>query len=343
MSRRPAFDELAIARLAQQQDQVVTRAQLAGVKVDRHHIAHRSDSGRWQTVGPHVVVLHTGPLSQSQRWWVATLHSGPRSALAGLTAATAEGVSGFASPVMHTVVPHGVYAPDLDHPLATVRTRQSRSLHAAWIHPVKRPARQRLPPALVTGAEASSSDDRARLVILSGVQQGLVRPTDLRSVMDQIARLTRRRLIVEAVADAQGGAHSLPERTWSRLTRSYGLPEPTRQQKIRRATGAWYLDCDFDEWLVTVEINGSQHELWEHRERDHHRRNVLGIGGRLVITLSSHGVRHAGEECLVIVAAGLLSRGWQPRPAVHDRLREAAERTAIDLTTGDRIGPARSA
>ncbi len=94
---------------------------------------------------------------------------------------------------------------------------------------------------------------------------------------------------------------------------------------------------------MTVEINGSQHELWEHGERDDHRRNVLGISGRLVITLSSHGVRHAGEDCLVSVAAALLSRGWQPGPAVHDRLRGAAERKGIDLRTGDRARPARSA
>ncbi|MBA2768072.1 MAG: hypothetical protein H0U35_02860 [Sporichthyaceae bacterium] len=343
MSRPPAFDELAIARLAQEQDQVVSRTQLAGLDVARHHIGHRADSGRWQPIGPRVVVLHTGLLNERQRWWVATLHSGPRSALAGLTAATAEGLSGFASPVLHTVVPHGVYAPELDHSLVTVRPRQSRLLTPDRVHPAKRPPRLRLPPALVTGAEACSSDERARLVILSGIQQRLVRPADLRDVLDQIERLARRGLIIEAVNDAEGGAHSLPERTWSLLCRTHGLPAPTRQQKIQRSTGTWYLDSDFEEWLVTVEVNGSQHELWERGERDDHRRNVLGISGRLVITLSSHGVRHAGELCVVTVAAALLSRGWQPGSAVYDRLRAAAIRTGIDLVTGDRLGSARSA
>lgn len=335
MSKPARFDEIAVVRLGQTQEMVLSRRQLSELSVDRHHIGHRVSGGRWQTIGPRVVVLHSGVLTDRQRLWVATLHSGPDSALAGLTAAAAEGLTGFDSPTLHTLVPHGSYAADLVHPVVRVRVRQSRTVVESSVHPVRLPRRQRLAPALVTAADGAARPDRARLIILSAVQQRLVRPDDLTVALRAHRRLARRGLLIETIDDAAGGAHSLPERSWSRLRRTYGLPPPTAQRAIRRRSGTWYLDSDFLDWLVSVEVNGSQHELWVCGERDDHRRNVLGIGGRLVITLSSYGVRHEGEMCAVTVAAALLSRGWEPSPAVRRGLTTAADRVGMDLTTAD--------
>jgi very-short-patch-repair endonuclease len=129
--------------------------------------------------------------------------------------------------------------------------------------------------------------------------------------------------------------HSLPERQWTRSLRRFDLPEPVRQQPVRRADGTWYLDGDFQPWDVGVEINGTQHHLVGATGRDDHRRNVLGTGGRLVITLESHRVRHRGGTAVVATAAALLSRGWLPTRQVRQRLEALAAQEGMCLLTGD--------
>lgn len=57
MSRPGQYDEVGLARLSADQDQVVSRDQLAYLGFDRHHVAHRVRSGRWQVAAGRVVVL----------------------------------------------------------------------------------------------------------------------------------------------------------------------------------------------------------------------------------------------------------------------------------------------
>ena len=313
---------------------MLDRRSLGALGVTSHQIAHRAATGRWQVIGPFVVVLGTGELSERQRQWAAVLHSGPGAALRGLSAATAGGLEGFASRVLHTVVSHGRYAVDLSAPALQVRVRQSRCLDPAALHPVALPPRQRLPVALVDAAADAVSPERARLLLMSGVQQRLIRPADLRATLDELLRVRNRGVQLEAVGDAEGGIHSLSEREWSRGIRRAGLPVPTHQRAVRRANGTWYLDASFDAWLVSVEVNGTQHAELTRSERDDHRRNVLGTAGRLVLAVSSHAVRHTDIPVLA-TAAALLARGWRPPVRVRDHLERQAAAAGFDLVTGD--------
>jgi hypothetical protein len=329
--------EAGLAELRASQDQVLSRAQLAELGFDRHAVAHRVATHRWRAVGSRVVVLATGELTWRQRMWVAVLHAGPASALADLTGAQAEGLTGFESSTLHVVVPHGSDGTDLVDRRAgvTVRVRQSRRLDEARVHPAHMPRRLRLPEAIVGAAAAAPSDDRARLLLVAPVQQRLLVPHDLRDAIDDRIRVRRRNLMLECVDDIEGGAHSLPEADWTRAIRRYRLPEPTRQRKVQRADGTWYLDADFEEFLVGVEINGSQHLVAGALVLDDHRRNVLGTGGRLVITIASRVVRHRRGQAVVATAAALLSRGWSPEPHVLARLETLARAEQMDLRTGD--------
>lgn len=191
--RHGMLDEARLAELTGEQDRVVSRDQLAFLGADRHVVAHRVASGRWTAVGPRVVLLCTGTPTFRQRLWVATLHSGPRSALAGLTAAEADGLHGFATSALHTVVPHGSDAADLVDPTVgvTVRVHQSRRLADRLVHPVRVPRRLLLPEALVDSASGALSDDRARLLLIAAVQQRLLRAADLRDVVSRRPRLPR--------------------------------------------------------------------------------------------------------------------------------------------------------
>lgn len=335
--RKGRLDEGTLEQLALAQDGVVSRDQLAFLGADRHAVSSRVRSRRWQPVGPRVVVLTTGELTFRQRLWIAVLHSGPGSALAGLTAAEAGGLRGFASSTLHTVVPHGADATDLRDPRTGVRVRvsQSRAFSEGLVHPARAPRRLLLPQAIVDAAGEAPSSDRARLLVIASVQQRLLVASDLRTVVRDRRRLRLRTVIAEAIDDVEGGVHSLPERSWSRAIRRHGLPEPSRQARVQRADGRWYLDADFQPWGVGVEINGTQHLLVRQAHWDDHRRNVLGTGGRLMITIGSHTVRHQPGVAVVATAAALLSRGWQPAEEVHRHLVALADEVGMDLSTGD--------
>jgi len=170
MPRRLEIDEEAAARLAglrAGQDQVLSRTQLAELGFDRHAVAHRVETDRWRAVGRRVVVLATGELTFRQRIWVAVLHAGPASALADLTAAQADGLTGFESSTLHAVVPHGTDGSDLVDRRAgvTVRVRQSRRLTESLMHPTRTPRRLRLPEAVVGAAAAASIWSSKRLTM----------------------------------------------------------------------------------------------------------------------------------------------------------------------------------
>ena len=338
MPRAPRYlDQRSIEQLAAAQDGVLSRDQLAHRGAGRDYVAHRVTTRRWTAVGSRVVVLGAGTLTRRQQLWVATLHAGPESALAGLTALEAGGLTGFETSVLHVLVPHGCNSTDLDSTGTgvRVRVRQSRRLAPALLQPNRQPARLRLPEALVDAASQAPSLDRTRLLVIAAVQQRLVRPDHLRAVVRERPRLRRRPVIMEAIGDAEGGVHSLPERAWSLGLRRYGLPQPVRQQRVRRADGSWYLDADFQPWGVGVEINGVQHLLVATAAAEEHRRNVLGIGGRLMLTLASHTVRHRIGVAVVATAAALFARGWCPDDQTRRRLEALAAAEGMSLLTGD--------
>ena len=309
--------------LAEQQHEVVTRAQLAALHLGHEAVRSRTAQGIWRALGPRVVVLHTGTLSRQQKEWVGVLHSGPGSALARATAATAAGLRGFEEPDVHVAVEHGREVSDLVHPLVTVRIHQTRR-PAAELALAREPVRHSIARAVVEMASAAATDNRCRAVLAAVVQQRLVRPDHLRDVIRTRPTMPRRRLVSETIEDVAGGAHSLPELDYARALRRAGLPQPTRQRVVRRRGGVWYLDNDFDEWAVTIEINGMQHHELLAREADDARRSSLQVRGRLVVDISSYAVRHRERVAVLRTAEALLGRGWPP----GDRARRVLARYA---------------
>ena len=316
-------------RLARRQADVVSRAQLAALGVDRHMVSRREASRVWRPLGPRVVVLHRGVLTREQRWWVGVLHGDLRElagaerspelpvvALTGLSAAEAGGLAGFETRVVHIAVEHGREVDDLDDPAVRVVVHQTRHLERSEVHPTLRPARLRLPRAVVESASnvAIERPGRARAIIAAAVQQRLVRPQDLRAFASQRRTLPGRRLVLETINDAAGGSHSLPELDFLRGLRAAGLPEPVRQRKLQHADGTWYLDNDFTDYLVTVEVNGMQHYEQLLREADDVQRAVLQISGRIVVDLSSYAVRHQRHQSMLLIAETLMAHGWRPSP-----------------------------
>jgi hypothetical protein len=270
-----------------------------------------------------VVVLHSGQLTRPQQRWVGVLHAGPGAVLTLATAAEAGGLVGFEADEVHVAVQHGRELDDLVDSAVTVRVHQTRHV-TSDVAPLRQPARQKLARAVVELASSASTENRTRALIAAAVQQRLVRPDHLREFIASRPTLPKRRLIRETVGDVAGGAQSLPELDYSRALRRVGLPQPVRQRKVRRQNGVWYLDNDFDEWSVTVEVNGSQHYGLLASEADGVRRTVLQLHGRIVVDVSSYVVRHRVGLAMLATAGALMAHGYRPSARTRARLEEYA-------------------
>src|SRR6476659_5634144 len=87
-------EDQALAELLDRQDGVL-RVDAAMRHLTRDALRWRVSSGRWQQPCRGIVVAQSGPLTGIQVLRIAVLWGGPDAALAGLTAAQLDGLSGF--------------------------------------------------------------------------------------------------------------------------------------------------------------------------------------------------------------------------------------------------------
>jgi hypothetical protein len=157
-------------RLLFRQDEVITYRQARGYLTESA-VRHRVRSGRWRVVHRNVYVTHRGPLSVDQRLWIAVLGCGPDSALAGLTAATRCGLTGFAGNGIHVIRPARLRTVT---PPTGVVVHRSTSLGPQDVNWRGAPPYTTHARSLVHAAAWATTQDQARAVIAAGYQQRLV-------------------------------------------------------------------------------------------------------------------------------------------------------------------------
>ena len=269
-------------------------------------------SGRWQRPAKGVVVRHSGSLSFTESVTCELLAQHPSAALAGLTAATLDGLRGFETRSTFIVIPHITRA----RPRPQVVVLRSRQLSANDIHPVRAPRRTRLPRSIVDAASWASTDLRCQAIIASAVQQGLVTPSALDAVAAQRVKAPRHALIAETIQDVGGGSLSEYEVLFIRMCRKHGLPTPTRQRRRKDASGRWrYLDVDFDDYRLVVEIDGQQHmealPWWEDMMRNN---EVVVDEQKTLLRFAGFALRHQSE-----LVAAVLRRFFDSRTPATPR------------------------
>ncbi|NEE03941.1 hypothetical protein [Phytoactinopolyspora halotolerans] len=303
-------DRRSLDSILREQDGVVRLGDIAHI-MTRAQVRHAVRSGRWQSPQRGVYVAHNGELTRNQELLVCLRASPPGSALAGLTAAELDGLQGFETPEVYVVVPIGARPPVRDG----LVVKKSRTLNPADVHPVRQPRRTRLPRSLIDGASWTSSEVRARAVILAGVQQRLVRPDDLRDALSRRIRCRHRALISESIDDAEGGIASVPERDFRQICRAFDLPEPERQAIVRRADGRFYLDAYWKQYEVGAEVHGFQHMEILNWDADLDRQAELSARGDRILPFTSYSVRHRKARVGALLVRALRNGGWQGQSA----------------------------
>jgi hypothetical protein len=141
------------------------------------------------------------------------------------------------------------------------------------------------------------------------VEQGLVVAGQLWDALSRRGRCRNRRIIVESIIDADGGVQSLPEQEFAAMIRRLGLPEPRRQRIVRRRDGRYYLDAEWPELGIRVEIHGIPHSWVANWDDDLLRQNDIALDGGLLV-FSSYALRHREERVEAQLLALFRRRGW---------------------------------
>lgn len=277
--------------------------------VNRHgrsFVRRMMAQNRWQRPAPNVYVSHNGPLTPAERIRVALLACGTGAVLGGLTALGVDHFKGIEDARPTVVMPIGSKPPPYDD----VTPHWSKWLGADDVHPLRKPERTRPERSLVDAASWAVSAAQARLIIIAGLQQGLSTTRMLREALTRRGRCKRRSIIVESILDAAGGIQSLPERDFREICRLLRLPKPSRQRPVRGKDGRYYLDVDWDEFGVSVEIHGIPHLEVAQWDADLDRANEVVIGDKRLLIFSSFGVRHRSDRVGDQVQRMLVSAGW---------------------------------
>lgn len=312
MSSAPLTDSFstdprrAVRQLADRQAGIVSRRQVYALGMTRSQVRADLLARRWAKVGRQTLAVHTGPLGERSREWIAVLEAGPRACLDGASSLVVAGLKGFRPEAIRVSVPRGAL-------VVRVRgadVRQTRRWHRDDLVAGGVP-RTSNAVAAVRAALWATSLRQAALLLSMTVQQRLATPQELAEAMLRVKRDRRRRFIHEVLLDLMGGVESLGELDVARECRRRGLPEPSRQVVRRGCGGRYYLDVCWEEWGVVLEVDGIHHAWAEHLVADALRQNHLTLQGDVVLHLPLLGLRAAPDDFFAQVAAALRSRGWR--------------------------------
>lgn len=236
--------------------------------------------------------------------------------LGGLSAAEYDGLKGFAPDGISLVIPGSSYPPTSSLMRLpeewNVQVRWSRMLGSKDVNANAVPPRTRRPRSVVDAASERVPERRARVIVLAAVQQRFTRPPDLWDALSRRGRRRNRRIIVESIIDATGGIESLPELEFETIRRRLRLPKPARQRVVRRNDGRCYLDNDWPDFGVRVEIHGIPHSEIQNWDNDLLRQNDLSIQGGGLLVFSSYAVRHVQGRVEAQLVRMFTSRGYRP-------------------------------
>ena len=292
------------SELAEHQDGVASRSQLAALGISRHEVRSEVDGGHWRRHGRQTISVHTGPLTTLARCWAALFETGTAiAAIDGVTSLQHAGLTGYVDDSLH---------------VSAVHNHNTERLPGVRIHKVIRRVtgelietglpRTRPEVAAIRAAHWATSDRQAALILLMTVQQRLTTPMRLAAAQRLVRGRTRRAFIRAVVRDIAFGVQSLGELDFARLCRARGLPEPARQVVRQTPGGRIYLDVGWDGFNLVVEVDGAQHRWGLAVTKDNLRRNDVTLSGDRVLRIDIIGLRLATDRFMDQVTRGLSER-----------------------------------
>lgn len=315
MDRNPQID-----RIITDQHGVISRAQLHEAGATDAQLKWRLARGVWRRVLRGVYTVTTGPLTREAQYEAALLASGADGALSHGTAAEEWGFP-------ETIVPREDRV-HVTRPIGRSSRRRGPSdvqtparplgptyLAGSELHPGVVVHRSRALRHLVVGtsqprvssadtvidlaAAAPSAREAFALALRLGTTHA-VRLPELRARLDRRRPWRFRTPITDAVDTLTSGVDSMLEAEFViRVERPFGLPEPTRQEKVIVDGKVRYEDLVYDRpgGRLIVRLDGKRfHLAAETRFRDRRRDNAAELGGDSRLIYGWEDVTGASES-----------------------------------------------
>jgi very-short-patch-repair endonuclease len=311
----PRDDASELEWLLFAQSGVLTSAQAVSLGLGQR-ARHLVGAGRWRRICRGVLVTYAGPLTVDQQHWVAVLAAGEGALLAGLASARSGGLRGrWRYELVDVLVPYDRRARDLWDRLPlgmpAVRVRRTRQL-VAGDRQRDRPDRTTMARSVVDAMQWVPGDREAQSILAAACQQGRVTVAEVREVLDRLPNVRRHRLIVETLADVEGGAEALSEIDLLRLCRRYRLPAPELQSRRVDASGrVRYVDALWRRWGLQVEVDGAHHRDAGQWAADMRRQNDVWIAGERILRFAAFDLRRRPAEVAAQIRAALCAAGCE--------------------------------
>jgi hypothetical protein len=296
--------------LAARQDGVISRRQALATGATPNDIRRLLRRREWSAAIPGVYVTHTGPLTWTQRAWVAVLAFMPAALChdSALRAVDGPGRRGRDdSGPIHVAVDRNRAVPVrregiITHHLADL---------AGKVQWNSSPPRVRIEHAVLDVAAEARSDYEAIAVLADAVQARRTTAARLRVVLDERTRIARRSLLAGALDDIAQGTCSLLEHGYlNRVERPHGLPRGQRQVGSS-SHGPIYRDVTYVRHGLVVELDGRLfHDSARARDRDLDRDLDAAVEGLAGIRLGWGQVFDRSCRTAVRVGELLRQRGW---------------------------------
>jgi very-short-patch-repair endonuclease len=306
-------------RVLEFQHGVIARWQAAAAGLDAPAMDARLRRRRWQPIYRGVYAAFTGDPGRESMLWAAVLRAGPGAALSHHTAAEVNGLTEHSADLIHVTV-----AADRQvavsrrerHPLAPgLVVHRSARIDIAR-HPVRAPSRTRVEETALDLAQIARNLDEAVAWLSGACGRRLTTAAMLRKAMDARGKMRWRAELSIAVAEIGDGVHSALEYRYVRnVERAHRLPAAKRQAKKTCEPKTRYLDNDYQDFGVAVELDGRVAHPAEARWADIRRDNCSAVSGIITLRYNWSDVTTRPCEVAAEVAAVLRQRGWPGQPA----------------------------
>lgn len=296
---------------------VFTLTELRTLGVTRDQQREHVVAERWRSMPNRGVVIDRGPLDPENAWRAALAEVSCRARLGGVTALQAAGATGFRDADIHVWVRKSTRKgrPVVADNVVLHESRRWDDEDAVDVGlPRARPA-----VAAVQAALWANSIREASLMFMIPVQQRLVTADQLIETFERVRRHAFGPTLRQVLVDIRGGSQSMNELDFVSMCRRYGIPVPAQQVVRHGADGRIYVDCRWEEYGVSLEIQGAGHGELLNSLHDDLRLLGVATDGDVALSISVLTLRIDPAVWFERFGVLLQTRGWRGeflRPAV---------------------------
>ncbi len=285
---------------------MVGRAQALAAGLTAARLRWLVESRRWQRVHAHTFATTTGPLTFEARVWAAILRVGRDAVASHRTAAFLDGLCDDPGPVIHVTAPAERH---VRGKVDGVRVHYAHRLPRTR-HPAASPPRTRLEETVLDLVDVASHPREVEGWVTAACQRRLTTPERLADALGRRKKIRWRPMVEAMLTDVAEGAQSpLELRHLRQVERAHGLPAGCRQRRVAGRRVIW-IDVDYPEFALRVELDGRVGHVGEGRFRDRRRDNRATVDGHATLRYGHADV--FGDPCGVAAeqARVLRARGW---------------------------------